>query len=602
MDTRQLVGGWRVIMALVAAIGTILAGNFRATLTGAADEEDARTPRLVVQTGHAAYITSVAFVPTATPSSPDLGTGRRGCGMRRAAARSDDSRDTGAMSPAWRSRPTATPSSPGPARRRGCGMRRAAARSDASKDTRERSRAWRSRPTAAPSSPVWDKTARLWDAASGREIRRLEGHSGWVSSVAFAPTAAPSSPDPGTRRRGSGTWPPAARSEHSTSRTRSRAWRSAPTAAPSSPDPLTGRRALGRGHRPRDPNTLPRVRDLERGIRPDGRTVLTGSLDKAARLWDAASGKVIRRLEGHTGRVCSVAFAADGRTILTGSWDKTARLWDAASGKEIRRLEGHGSWVSSVAFVPDGRTIFTGFEDTPARLWDVASGKGTQPFEGGGGWVSSVAFAPTAAPSSPGPAIRRGCGTIRRGSGTRRAAARSDDSKATRAGSVAWRSRPTAAPSSPVLDNTARLWDAASGKEIRRLKGHTSLVESVAFAPTAAPSSPGPWDKTARLWDVASGREIRRLEGHSGWVSSVAFAPDGRTILTGSRDGTVRLWDAASGKEIRRLEGHGYGSRAWRSRPTAAPSSPDPWTRRCGCGTRRAAKRSDDSRDTGTGS
>ena len=94
------------------------------------------------------------------------------------------------------------------------------------------------------------------------------------------------------------------------------------------------------------------------------------------RLWEAASGREIRRLEGHGApAVTSVAFAPDGRTILTGSWDKTARLWEAASGREIRRLEGHGAGVRSVAFAPDGRTILTGSADKTARLWDAATGR-----------------------------------------------------------------------------------------------------------------------------------------------------------------------------------------------------------------------------------
>ena len=56
-----------------------------------------------------------------------------------------------------------------------------------------------------------------------------------------------------------------------------------------------------------------------------------------------------------------MAFAPDGRTILTNRYDgETAWLWEAATGREIRRLEGHAFWVSSVAFAPDGRTILTG--------------------------------------------------------------------------------------------------------------------------------------------------------------------------------------------------------------------------------------------------
>ena len=54
-------------------------------------------------------------------------------------------------------------------------------------------------------------------------------------------------------------------------------------------------------------------------------------------------------------------------------------------------------------------------------------------------------------------------------------------------------------------------------------------------------------DKTARLWDAASGKEIRVFEGA---VSSGAFSPDGKQVLTGSLDKTIRLWNLASGKEF----------------------------------------------------
>ena len=55
-------------------------------------------------------------------------------------------------------------------------------------------------------------------------------------------------------------------------------------------------------------------------------------------------------------------------------------------------------------------------------------------------------------------------------------------------------------------------------------------------------------DKTAKLWELATGKELRTFEGHQDWVLSVAFAPDGKTLATASKDKTVRLWDAATGK------------------------------------------------------
>ena len=92
---------------------------------------------------------------------------------------------------------------------------------------------------------------------------------------------------------------------------------------------------------------------------------------------------------GHTESVLAVAWAPDGKTLLTGSDDNTARLWDADSGCELRRLEGHGSAVWSVAWAPDGKTLLTGSDDKTARLWDADSGQCRRillPCESG--WIS----------------------------------------------------------------------------------------------------------------------------------------------------------------------------------------------------------------------
>jgi WD40 repeat protein len=94
-------------------------------------------------------------------------------------------------------------------------------------------------------------------------------------------------------------------------------------------------------------------------------------------------------------------------------------------------------------------------------------------------------------------------------------------------------------------DNTARLWDAATGQEIRASRGHEDTVTSVAFSPDGARVLTGSGDRTARLWDAATGKEIRAFKGNEDTVSSVAFSPDGARVLTGSKDKTARLWDAA---------------------------------------------------------
>ena len=69
----------------------------------------------------------------------------------------------------------------------------------------------------------------------------------------------------------------------------------------------------------------------------------------------------------------SVAFSPDGKRVLTGSIDKTARVWDAETGQEKAVLMGHTP-VTSVAFSPDGKRILTGSDDKTARVWDAETG------------------------------------------------------------------------------------------------------------------------------------------------------------------------------------------------------------------------------------
>ena len=106
-------------------------------------------------------------------------------------------------------------------------------------------------------------------------------------------------------------------------------------------------------------------------------------------------------------------------------------------------------------------------------------------------------------------------------------------------------------------DSTARLWDAASGAELRRFQGHERALTACAFSPDGRFVLTASRDSTAHLWDAASGAELRRFQGHESLVSACAFSPDGRFVLTASWDSTARLWDAASGTELRRFQGHG---------------------------------------------
>ena len=102
---------------------------------------------------------------------------------------------------------------------------------------------------------------------------------------------------------------------------------------------------------------------------PDGKSVLTGSHDKTARLW--ATGKPSAPPLVHQGKVVAVAFSPDGKSVLTGSHDKTAQRWDTATGRPIGPPFQHQGAVRALAFSPDGKRIFTGSHGKTARLWKV---------------------------------------------------------------------------------------------------------------------------------------------------------------------------------------------------------------------------------------
>ncbi|MEV4740697.1 helix-turn-helix domain-containing protein [Streptomyces sp. NPDC049555] len=244
---------------------------------------------------------------------------------------------------------------------------------------------------------------------------------------------------------------------------------------------------------------------------PDSRTLATASDDHTAKLWDAASRRLLATLTGHTDRVRAVAFSPDGRTVATAGRDRTVKLWDARTHRPIVTLTGHAGAVNGVAFAPDGRTLATAGDDGTVRLWDVAARRSAGVLDDGNGAVWRVAYAPDG--------------------------------------------RTLAAT---YTDQKVRLWDTASRHVAATLSGHTAAVTAVAFSPDGRSLATGGLDRTARLWDLASRRMTATLSGHRDIVWSVAFSPDGRTLATaGYNDDTARLWDTTTHEAVGALTGAG---------------------------------------------
>jgi WD40 repeat protein len=355
---------------------------------------------------------------------------------------------------------------------------------------------------------------------------------------------------------------------------------------------------------------------------PDGARILSsGGHDNTIKLWDVATGALLRTFRGHSGWVSSAAFSPDGVRILSGSSDKTLKLWDAATGRLIRTFRGHAETVYSVAFSPDGTRLVSGgetvklwdaktgqsihtfkeegravaFSPDGARvlsggnLWDAKTGELIRTFEKHGGDVLSVAFSPDGTrlvsaadktfmlrDAATGELIR----TFERHGGSVLSVAFSPDGRfilsggwdeiklwdaatsqlvRTFKGGVGIGANLTFSPNGTLVLAGPALWDAASGRMIRTLGEGADTVRGVMVSPDGSRLLSGGDDKTLKLWDAASGRLIRTLEGHAESVMSVAFSPDGTRLLSGSSDTTFKLWDAASGQLIRTFEPDGLG-------------------------------------------
>jgi WD40 repeat protein/serine/threonine protein kinase len=277
---------------------------------------------------------------------------------------------------------------------------------------------------------------------------------------------------------------------------------------------------------------------------PDGTRLATASTRKGklACLWDAQTGKVLHKLQGHTERVNAVAFSPDGSRLATAAEDKTARIWDAATGKELHTLP-HSDSVLTVAYRPGGREL-TSVSGNSVFLWDAESGKPLPPLPVHPG-VNALAYRPdgqrlAVADGLGGITIwemptRQELRTLRGHAGAARSLAFSTDGKRLVSGGA---------------DGTVRLWDPQTGRELLPIPGPAGRMFSVAVRPDGQHLTAAGGDYLLHVWDVARGKERGQFKGHTAPVRRVVYSPDGRVLASGAEDATVRLWHAATGHEF----------------------------------------------------
>ena len=369
----------------------------------------------------------------------------------------------------------------------------------------------------------WDRTARLWDVATGTARAVVSGHESYLLAIDFSPDG---------DLLATASWDGTARLWYSERRLDETV--------------LTGGE-IGGGY--------------SVAFSPDGKLLATSVGDVT--VIELATGRIVARLDGHSADTV-MAFSPDGELLATAGIDGTAKIWDTRTWTLRHHLNSHQSRMWCIGFSPDGRLLATGSHDGHLRLWNVGTGELAATLEGSGLAVRSLAFSPD------GRWLAGGC--------HRKPATRGSDVKVWDVASrelihtidpeqsgahtgmvecVAFSSdgRWLATCSH---DRTARLWDTSTWQLRTEMKGHQEAIYHLALSPDDRTLATASWDGTVRLWSTDAGQLLATLGGNTGVVYSVAFSPDGHTLAAGSGHrgalGTgsrqVKLWHAATPAEI----------------------------------------------------
>jgi WD40 repeat protein/serine/threonine protein kinase len=362
----------------------------------------------------------------------------------------------------------------------------------------------------------WDKTARVWEAATGQPLATFQ-HDGALVSARYSPDGRRivTASDDGTAR----------------------IWDAMKGGTLQEPSVWSS--AFARFELRHDG----KVNWAE--FSRDDQLVVTASADKSARVWDAASGALKQELRGHKSEILLARFSPDGKFVATATAEGTLHIWNTESGKEMFRTNAHVLRINALAFSPDGRRLISAGDDHTARLWNAMTGAVL------GNPIVHRLVVWHAVFSHDGKLILTTCED-----GT----ARLWDAQTLRpiSGPLRHESGVVFGEFSPdgqsvvttSSDNTARVWDVRTGTALWQPLRHVERVVHASFSADGRRLVTASLDGAAQVWDLRErfdpGTEIH----HDVNVAPIAFSSDGAALLTAAHDKTARMWNARTGQPL----------------------------------------------------
>lgn len=356
---------------------------------------------------------------------------------------------------------------------------------------------------------------------------------------------------------------------------------------------------------------------------PEGRLLAYG--DKTSRLFDSTTGDLVREFDGHGSWVIDARFTPDGRRLVTASVDGTARVWDVPSGREVAHLR-HGDgvyraalnpsgdvvataagtsmrlfrlaeqqllptdttdWMLDALYLPDGRTVAAAGQDHQVTIWDVESGdvvarlKGppvpiqridvdrsgtyvSAATEDGTVWVwdwrKRTVVAQRKLMSSALDVHFDPSGEVLVVAGTQVLAWRWRTGDEPREFYNTLGYAATFSPDGQYIavaqGSNVEVWRADGTLPERTMFGHNGEVTNLAFSPDSARLVSTALDGTARIWRVQDGELLLTLEPRQGAVAAAAFDDGGHRVVTGGLSGAISVWDADNGLPLAMLARH----------------------------------------------